>query len=56
MPIKGLSKNAARQWGKAKLVPNSSFMPASADFQVGSKLLSFSSAYFSHLFGFFLSS
>lgn len=33
---RGLSKNAARQWGKAKLVPNSSFMPASADFQAGS--------------------
>ncbi|CAH8337422.1 unnamed protein product [Eruca vesicaria subsp. sativa] len=33
---RGLSKTAARQWGKAKLLSSSSFMPASADFQAGS--------------------
>ncbi|KAJ4909562.1 Protein TIFY 7 [Raphanus sativus] len=32
----GLSKKAARQWGKAKFLPSSSFMPAAADFQAGS--------------------
>ncbi|CAH8363786.1 unnamed protein product [Eruca vesicaria subsp. sativa] len=30
---RGLSKKIAKQWGKAKLLPNSSFMPAAADFQ-----------------------
>ncbi|CAH2066619.1 unnamed protein product [Thlaspi arvense] len=30
---RGLSKKAARQWGKAKLLPNSNFMTAAADFQ-----------------------
>ncbi|KAF8074350.1 hypothetical protein N665_1109s0006 [Sinapis alba] len=33
---RGMNKKTARQWGKAKLVPNSNFMPASADFQAGS--------------------
>lgn len=30
---RGLSKKIAKQWGKAKLLPNSSFMPAAADLQ-----------------------
>ncbi|KAF8098649.1 hypothetical protein N665_0261s0018 [Sinapis alba] len=30
---RGVSKKVAKQWGKAKLLPNSSFMPAAADFQ-----------------------
>jgi len=38
MDFSGLSKKIAKQWGKAKLLPNSSFMPAAADLQVGSSL------------------
>ncbi|KAL0701402.1 hypothetical protein Bca4012_057524 [Brassica carinata] len=30
----GLSKKAAKQWGKAKLLPSSSYMAAAADFQM----------------------
>ncbi|KAJ4869591.1 Protein TIFY 7 [Raphanus sativus] len=30
---RGRCKKVAKQWGKAKLLPNSSFMPAAADFQ-----------------------